>query len=93
MSRNTRMVVIFDPNNVESREMMETISADLPVDRIEVQRVNKIFPIRATPAVGVLIWADDMQGLVTDVDAFNAYIKGEEDVLAALKELGVNTND
>ena len=94
MSRNTRMIVIFDPNNVESREMMETIAADLPVDKIEIQRVNKILPgIRATPAVGVLIWAEDMQGLVTDVEAFNAYIKGEDDVLAALRELGVETND
>ena len=94
MSRETHMIVIFDPNNMESREMMETISADLPVDKIEIQRVNKILPaIRATPAVGVLIWANDMQGLVTDVEAFNAYIKGEDDVLAALEELGVNAND
>lgn len=59
--RNIHMLVIFDPNVQESREMMSSISSELQVDKIELQRVRKILPgIRATPAVGVLLWATDL---------------------------------
>ncbi len=92
--RNVRMLVVFDPNVKESRDMMVEIADNMQVDKIPLQRVKNILPgIRATPAVGVLFWATDLQGLATDIDAFAAYIKGEDDILAALSELGVDTNE
>lgn len=95
--RMTRLVVILDKENKESREMeaelQETMGC-LPVDSLPIQRVRSILPgIRATPAVGVLFWASDLQGLAADVDNFASYIKGEEDITAALVELGVNTEE
>jgi hypothetical protein len=94
MERNVRTLVIFDPNVKESREMMESIAENMQVDKIELQRVHHILPgIRATPAVGVLLWATDLQGLAADVTAFSAYIRGENEILAALNELGVQTHE
>lgn len=95
MARDLNMVIIADANNVESRELVASLAQnpEIPYKIITPQLAKNIFPVRATPAVGVCFWANDMQGLTTDVEAFGAYIKGEEDVLAALKELGVNTND
>lgn len=95
MARDLNMVIIADANNAESRELVAALAQNpqIPQKIITPQLAKNIFPIRATPAVGICFWATDMQGLVTDVEAFSAYIKGEEDVLAALKELGVNTND
>ena len=95
--RMTRLVVTLDKENKESREMeaelRETMGA-LPVDSLPIQRVRNILPgIRATPAVGVLFWASDLQGLAADVDNFASYIKGEEDITAALVELGINTEE
>lgn len=82
--RNIRIVVIFDPNVRESRELMMEIAESTAIDRIEVQRVRSILPgIRATPAVGVLVWSNDLQGLVADVEDFAAYVKGEYAIKAA----------
>ena len=87
------MLVIFDPNVQESREMMSSISSELQVDKIELQRVRKILPgIRATPAVGVLLWATDLQGLAADVEAFSEYIHKESEILESLQELGIQPN-
>lgn len=95
MNRELNVVIIADVNNAESRELIASLAQnpEIPHTIITPQLAKNIFPIRATPAVGVCFWANDMQGLVTDVEAFSAYIKGEEDVLAALRELGVETND
>ena len=92
--RNIHMLVIFDPNVQESREMMSSISSELQVDKIELQRVRKILPgIRATPAVGVLLWATDLQGLAADVEAFSEYIHKESEILESLQELGIQPNE
>lgn len=94
--RDLRMVIIADVNNAESREVIAKLSANpqIPQSVITPQAVRNILPgIRATPAVGVLLWSSDLQGLVTDVDAFAAYIKNENETLSALEMLGVETKE
>lgn len=92
--RNLRMVIIADVNNAESRETIAQLSNNpqIPQTVITPYAVRNILPgIRATPAIGVLLWATDLQGLVADVDAFAAYIKNEDETLGALETLGVET--
>ena len=82
--RTIRTIIIFDPNEADSRAMRDAL-ADFPnADMIEVQRVRSVLPgIRATPSVGVLLWSSDLQGLRSDVEAFAAYIKGEAEIKEA----------
>lgn len=96
MERNLRMIVVADTNNAESRELISQLSQTpaIPQTIVTPQLVRNILPgIRATPAIGVLFWATDMQGIVADVEAFASYIKGEDAVLSALKTLGVKTEE
>ena len=89
--RSVHMVVIHDPNSKESRELVETISDSMKVDVIEIQRVHGILPgIRATPAVGVLLWASDLQDIVFDISQFKAYIENEAVIRETLNTLGVS---
>ena len=96
MERNLRMIVVADTNNAESRELISQLSQTpaIPQTIVTPQLVRNILPgIRATPAIGVLFWATDMQGIVADVEAFASYIKGEDAVLSALETLGVKTEE
>lgn len=96
MERNLRMIVVADTNNAESRELISQLSQTpaIPQTVVTPQLVRNILPgIRATPAIGVLFWATDLQGIVADVEAFASYIKGEDAVLSALKTLGVKTEE
>ena len=96
MERNLRMIIVADTNNAESRELISQLSQTpaIPQTIVTPQLVRNILPgIRATPAIGVLFWATDLQGIVADVEAFAGYIKGEDAVLSALKTLGVKTEE
>lgn len=96
MERNLRMIVVADTNNAESRELISQLSQTpaIPQTVVTPQLVRNILPgIRATPAIGVLFWATDLQGIVADVEAFASYIKGEDAVLSALETLGVKTEE
>ena len=96
MERNLRIIVVADTNNAESRELISQLSQTpaIPQTIVTPQLVRNILPgIRATPAIGVLFWATDLQGIVADVEAFASYIKGEDAVLSALKTLGVKTEE
>lgn len=96
MERNLRMIVVADTNNAESRKLISQLSQTpaIPQTVVTPQLVRNILPgIRATPAIGVLFWATDLQGIVADVEAFASYIKGEDAVLSALETLGVKTEE
>lgn len=96
MERNLRMIIVADTNNAESRELISQLSQTpaIPQTIVTPQLVRNILPgIRATPAIGVLFWATDLQGIVADVEAFASYIKGEDAVLSALETLGVKTEE
>ena len=84
MERELRIVVVADTNSAEAREVLNNLSdhPEIPQTVVTPQLVRKIIPIRANPAIGVMFWSNDLQGMVADVEAFAAYIKGE----AAVKE-------
>ena len=89
MERDINLIIISDDNNKESRELAEQIPNNLSMNCscIPVQRVQHILPgIRATPAVGVLVWASDLQGLATDVGSFADYIHDESTNKQALAD-------
>lgn len=87
MERDIKLVVIADPNNEESRQVLSELTASSvrPV-LLTPMAIRDIIPIRATPAVGVLLWATDLQGLATDVESFAQYIKDETANKAAIAE-------
>lgn len=41
--------------------------------------------------MGVLLWATDFQGLVSDLQSFGSYLSSEDEVLAAMDTLGIKT--
>lgn len=84
MERELRMVIVADVNTPEAREVISQLRADptIPQTVVTPQLVRRIIPIRANPAIGVMFWSTDLQGMVADVEAFAAYVKGE----AAVKE-------
>ena len=82
--RDVRLMLIFDPNSKDSLEMLNTLNSEGDIERIEVQKCRKFLPgIRDTPAVGVLLWASDLQGIMSDVESFANYLKGESEIKAA----------
>lgn len=84
MSRELNMVIVADTNTAESRQLIAQLSENpaIPQTVVTPALVRRIIPIRANPAVGVMLWSSDLQGLAADVEAFAAYVKGE----AAVKE-------
>lgn len=83
-NRTINTVIIHDPNSLESRQLVESIG-DTTASIIEIQRVRNVLPgIRAVPAIGALLWSDDLQGVVSDIDAFRAYIAAESDVRSSM---------
>lgn len=85
MNRELNMVIIADVNNVESRQLIAELAENPAIRQtiITPQLARNVFPIRATPAVGICLWSNDLQGFSADVEAFAAYIKGESDVKTA----------
>ena len=85
MDREIRIVVVADNNTAEAREVISRLSenATLPQTVVTPQLVRKIIPVRANPAIGVMFWSTDLQGMVADVEAFAAYVKGEAEVKEA----------
>lgn len=81
------MVIVADANTEESRQLIAELSVNPAIPRILVtpQLVKNIIPIRANPAVGVMFWSSDLQGLAADVENFAAYIKGEAEVKEAAR--------
>lgn len=80
MNRDVGIVVITDTNSEECRSLLSQISQTtiMPKAILTPMAVRNLIPcIRATPAVGVLFWATDLQGLVTDIDSFTQYIRDE----------------
>lgn len=87
MERELNMVIVADANTEESRQLIAELSVNPAIPRILVtpQLVKNIIPIRANPAVGVMFWSSDLQGLAADVENFAAYIKGEAEVKEAAR--------
>lgn len=83
-TRDVRLMLIFDPNSADSLEMLKTLDPERDIERVEVQKCRKFLPgIRDTPAVGVLLWASDLQGVMSDVESFAEYLKGEAEIKEA----------
>lgn len=85
--REIRLMLIYDPNSADSLEMEQSLNADATIEKIEVQRVRSLLPgVRTTPAIGVILWASDKQGLMENVERFVDYIHDEEGVRKVSKE-------
>ena len=41
--------------------------------------------------MGVLLWATNLQGLVSDLQSFGSYLSNEDKVLAAADTMGIKT--
>lgn len=82
MNRELNMVIVADTNTEEARQLIAQLAANpaIPQTVVTPQLARRILPIRANPAVGVMFWSNDLQGLAADVEAFAAYIKGEADI-------------
>lgn len=87
MERNLRMIIVADNNTADGRSLIASIAQDpaIPQTIVTPALVRHIIPIRATPAVGVMFWSSDLQGLAADVENFAAYIKGEAEVKEAAR--------
>ena len=81
MMRDLNLVIIADINNEASRTLLSDLehsTSTIQKTVLTPQVVKSILPgVRATPAVGILLWATDLQGLAADVDAFAEYIRDE----------------
>lgn len=84
MERELNMVIVADTNTEEARQLIAQLAENpaIPQTVVTPQLARRILPIRANPAVGVMFWSSDLQGLAADVEAFAAYVKGE----SAIKE-------
>ena len=85
MDRELRIVIVADANSAEAREVLDTLAEhpEIPQTVVTPKLVERIIPVRANPAIGVMFWSNDLQGMVADVEAFAAYIKGEAEIKAA----------
>lgn len=64
MAKSVSMVVVVDRENAESRSALSQIlSANENIRSIPIQLVKDLLPgLRATPAFGVVMWLDNLQG-------------------------------
>lgn len=85
MDRELRIVIVADTNSAEARAVLDSLAdhPEIPQTVVTPKLVERIIPVRANPAVGVMFWSNDLQGMVADVEAFAAYIKGEAEIKAA----------
>ena len=88
MNRNIRMVIVADTNTAESRQIIAQLSQNpaIPQTVVTPALVRRIIPIRANPAVGVMFWATDLQGLAADVESFADYIRREAENKQAIAD-------
>ena len=88
MDRNIRMVIVADTNTAESRQIIAQLAENpaIPHSVVTPALVRRIIPIRANPAVGVMLWSSDLQGLATDVESFADYIKHETENRQAIAD-------
>lgn len=88
MERDVRMVIVADTNTAESRQIIAQLSANpaIPQTVVTPALVRRIIPIRANPAVGVMFWATDLQGLAADVESFADYIRREAENKQAIAD-------
>lgn len=91
MDRNMNLLIIGDMNNEQGRAlvqaMLESPDLNVPYGVVHIGEVHATLPgIRATPAVGVLMWASDLQEAVAiaDVAREAAYLGAREAVTEAL---------
>lgn len=79
--RNLRLMVVYDPNSRDSIAMADAIDPFGDIERIEVDEVRHLLPgVRATPCVGVIMWASDLQGVVSNVEDLEAYLRSEAEI-------------
>lgn len=85
MDRELRIVIVADTNSAEARAVLDGLAdhPEIPQTVVTPKLVERIIPVRANPAIGVMLWSNDLQGMVADVEAFAAYIKGEAEIKAA----------
>lgn len=85
MDRELRIVIVADTNSAEARAVLDSLAdhPEIPQTVVTPKLVERIIPVRANPAIGVMLWSNDLQGMVADVEAFAAYIKGEAEIKAA----------
>ena len=88
MERNIRMIIVADTNTAEARQLIAQLAANpaIPQTVVTPALVRRIIPIRANPAVGVMFWATDLQGLAADVESFADYIKHETENRQAIAD-------
>ena len=88
MSRELNMVIVADTNTAEARQLIAQLAENpaIPQTVVTPALVRRILPIRANPAVGVMIWATDLQGLAADVESFADYIKHETENRQAIAD-------
>ena len=88
MSRELNMVIVADTNTAEARQLIAQLAENpaIPQTVVTPALVRRILPIRANPAVGVMFWATDLQGLAADVEDFAQYIKHETENKQAIAD-------
>ena len=88
MERDIRIIVVADNNTAEARQLIAQLSQNpaIPQTVVTPQLVRRIIPIRANPAVGVMFWATDLQGLAADVESFVDYIRREAENKQAIAD-------
>ena len=91
MNRNVNLLIVGDMNNEAGRALSAALEAapDLavPYHLVHIDEVRSLLPgIRATPAVGVVLWASDLQEAVVlaQVAREAAYLASQGEVTAAL---------
>ena len=86
--RNITLTVVADQNTTEARDILAQLKAELPVPQtiVSPELVKNIIPVRASPAIGVIVWSTDLQGVIADVKAFADYVHDEEGVRKVSKE-------
>lgn len=91
--RNLQTIFIFNPDNIASTQFVSSAVRNEQFGQVEVQRIVNVLPgATENYAMGVLIWATDLQGLAADVESFASYLANEDSVQGALKELGIEVN-
>ena len=88
MSRELNMVIVADTNTAEARQLIAQLAENhaIPKTVVTPALVRRILPIRANPAVGVVFWATDLQGLAADVESFADYIRREAENRQAIAD-------
>jgi len=91
MDRRLRLTLIFNTGDADALSVAHALSPLSP-DLATPQLVDGILPVAPDGAqMGVLLWATDLQGLVSDLQSFGSYLSSEDEVLAAVNTLGIKT--